>query len=226
MVAWLTLRPIPVPWVPPPNLHPFATVRADLAGGRPAQIAHLLRELAWLAPLGVLLPVAAGRLRRPLAGTWASTVAGSALVSCALVLLRSAVPGHRVNVDSVLLNTFGVALVALLVFPLLRAWARRGDGPSPRGGAPASHPGTRPHGGGHGTGRGNGRSSGGAGGNGTRKGSATGDRSGTRSPSGSGTGCIGGPRVRPVATSGSRPPGRDANTQGRPPRTPRVGIAP
>jgi len=134
VVAWLAVRPVSVPWVEPPNLRPFATIRADLASGTPMARDGLLRGLLLLAPLGVLLPVAGGRLHRRLPCTWARTVGGSALLSSGLVVLRSAVPGHIVNVDAVLLNTAGVAVSCALFYPPVRAWLRRRSTQRPSGG--------------------------------------------------------------------------------------------
>lgn len=142
VVGWLALRPLPVPWVAPANLQPFATIRDDLHEWSPASLAGLARGLALLAPLGVLLPLASWRAERPLAATCARTVSASVLISSAIVLLQSAVPGHSVNIDAVLLNTAGVALGSLLVFPPVRALLRRRSA----GGVPwsGSAPGTKP----------------------------------------------------------------------------------
>lgn len=123
--GWLALRPLSVPWVAPANLEPFATIRSDLHDGSPDALTGLAGGLLLLAPLGVLLPLAAGALERSLPGTWTRTVLGGALISSVLVLLQSGTPGHMVNVDSVLLNTAGVALACLLVFPPLRSLLRR-----------------------------------------------------------------------------------------------------
>ncbi|WP_070011246.1 VanZ family protein, partial [Streptomyces abyssalis] len=143
VVGWLALRPLSVPWVAPPNLQPFATIRADLDEGSPASLTGLARGLALLAPLGVLLPLATWRAERPLATTCARTVSAGVLISSAIVLLQSAVPGHSVNVDAVLLNTAGVALGSLLVFPPVRALLRRRAAHVPPwGGSPL---GTGPH---------------------------------------------------------------------------------
>ncbi|MFF4244163.1 VanZ family protein [Streptomyces sp. NPDC001822] len=126
-VGWLTLRPLDVPWVTAANLHPFAGIRADLAMG-PAEAARRIgKGLLLLAPLGVLLPMAGGRL---LVSPWASlarTVAAGALISMAIELGQTGVPGQVVDVDSLLLNTVGVALAHLLVVPLCRVRLRRGN---------------------------------------------------------------------------------------------------
>jgi hypothetical protein len=125
LVAWLMLRPLDVPWVMPPNLHPFAGIRADLALG-PREAAHRIGEgLALLAPLGVLLPAVHGRLRvSPLASLVRTATAG-ALLSLGIALLQTGVPGRVVDVDSVLLNTAGVVLAHLAVVPAARARFRR-----------------------------------------------------------------------------------------------------
>ncbi|GGR07324.1 VanZ family protein [Streptomyces cinereoruber] len=125
LVAWISLRPRDVAWVTAPNTVPLDGLRADLALGS-AEAARLIGEgLLLLAPLGVLLPMADGRLDVP---GWASltrTAAAGALVSLAVELLQTAVPGQVVDVDSVLLNTAGVALAHLLLVPAGRIWLRR-----------------------------------------------------------------------------------------------------
>ncbi len=124
-VAWCTLRPLDVPWVRPSNLHPFDGIRADLRLGGPEAARRIGEGLALLAPLGVLLPLAHGRLR---VSPWASllrTVAAGALMSLAIELLQTGVPGRVVDVDSLLLNTLGVALAHAAVVPAARTWLRR-----------------------------------------------------------------------------------------------------
>ncbi|MFE7425963.1 VanZ family protein [Streptomyces sp. NPDC057545] len=124
-VAWLTLRPLDVPWMTASNLRPLAGIRADLSLG-PVEAARRIGEgLLLLAPLGVLLPMAGGRL---FVSPWASmarTVAAGALISLGIELAQTGVPGQRVDVDSLLLNTIGVALAHLLVVPVCRARLRR-----------------------------------------------------------------------------------------------------
>ncbi|MEU2375209.1 VanZ family protein [Streptomyces misionensis] len=124
-VAWLMLRPLDVPWVTPPNLHPLAGIRADLALGWPAAVKPLGEGIALLAPLGVLLPMAHGRLTVSPLASLLRTAAAAALASLGIALLQTGVPGRVVDVDSMLLNTTGVILAHLLVVPAARARLRR-----------------------------------------------------------------------------------------------------
>lgn len=136
-VAWLMLRPLDVPWVMPANLRPLAGIRADLALGW-AEAAHRIGEgLALLAPLGVLLPMAHGRLTASPFASLARTAATGALISLGIALLQTGVPGRVVDVDSLLLNTVGVVLAHLVVVPAGRAWLRRRGGRVGRGDAAA-----------------------------------------------------------------------------------------
>ncbi|MET9832730.1 VanZ family protein [Streptomyces sp. NPDC006385] len=124
-VAWLTLRPLDVPWVMPANLHPFAGIRADLALGWQAAARRIAEGLALLAPLGVLLPMAHGRLHTSPLGSLVRTVTAGALISLGIELLQTGVPGQVVDVDSLLLNTLGVALAHATIVPAARARLRR-----------------------------------------------------------------------------------------------------
>lgn len=125
VVAWITLRPLDVTWMSPANLRPFAGIRADLALGWP-QAAHRIGEgLALLAPLGVLLPLAHGRLAGSPLASLARSVAAGALLSLAIELLQTGVPGQVVDIDSILLNSVGVGLAHLAVVPVVRSALRR-----------------------------------------------------------------------------------------------------
>ncbi|MCX5109839.1 VanZ family protein [Streptomyces sp. NBC_00378] len=125
LVGWLTLRPLDVPWMGASNLRPFAGIRADLSLG-PVEAARRIGEgLLLLAPLGVLLPMAGGRLTVSPWASLARTVAAGALISTTIELAQTGVPGQVVDVDSLLLNTIGVALAHLLVVPMCRARLRR-----------------------------------------------------------------------------------------------------
>ncbi|MCX4964424.1 VanZ family protein [Streptomyces sp. NBC_00654] len=129
LVGWLTLRPLDVPWMTAANFEPLAGIKADLALG-PVEAARRIGEgLLLLAPLGVLLPMAGGRL---FVSPWASllrTVAAGALISLAIELAQTAVPGQVVDIDSLLLNTVGVGLAHVLVVPACRARLRRREQP-------------------------------------------------------------------------------------------------
>ncbi|PZG96780.1 hypothetical protein C1I97_25890 [Streptomyces sp. NTH33] len=124
LVAWLTLRPLDVPWVTPPNLRPLATIRADLALDRIEAARRIGKGLALLAPLGVLLPMAHGRLRVSPVASLIRTLAAGTLVSLAIALLQTGVPGRVVDVDTLLLNTAGVALAHLAIVPAGRSRLR------------------------------------------------------------------------------------------------------
>lgn len=126
LVAWLTLRPLDVLWVNAANLTPFAGIRADLALGPVEAARRIGSGLVLLAPLGVLLPMAGGRLAVSFWASLARTVTAGALISLGIELLQTGVPGRVVDVDSLLLNTAGVALAHLAVVPAGRARLRRG----------------------------------------------------------------------------------------------------
>ncbi|MFF3498835.1 VanZ family protein [Streptomyces sp. NPDC003247] len=123
-VAWCTLRPLDVPWVMPSNLRPFAGIRADLELGWPQAACRIGGGLALLAPLGVLLPLVHGRLHVSPLASLVRTVTAGALLSLAIELLQTGVPGQVVDVDSLLLNTVGVALAHTAVVPAARARLR------------------------------------------------------------------------------------------------------
>ena len=124
-VAWLTLRPLDVPWVMPANLRPFDGIRADLALGWPEAARRICEGLALLAPLGVLLPMASGRLVVSPLASLLRTVAAGALLSMGIELLQTGVPGQVVDIDSILLNTVGVGLAHVAVVPAVRSALRR-----------------------------------------------------------------------------------------------------
>ncbi|MGV9554197.1 VanZ family protein [Streptomyces sp. NPDC003401] len=125
VVAWLTLRPLDVPWVTPTNLHPFAGIRADLRLDRSGALRRIGEDLALLAPLGFLLPLAHGRPAVSPLASLVRTVAAGTLLSLAIALLQTGVPGRVVDVDSVLLNAVGVALAHAALVPAARSWLRR-----------------------------------------------------------------------------------------------------
>lgn len=125
LIGWLTLRPHYVPWVAAPNLSPLRTIRTDYALGLADGLRTTFSGLALLAPLGVLLPMAGGRLTASSLGSFARTVFVGLMVSLGLEFVQTGVPGHVFDVDSILLNTAGVALVHLAVVPATRGRLRR-----------------------------------------------------------------------------------------------------
>lgn len=124
-VGWFSLRSLDVPWVSAANLTPFAGIRADLSLSAPQAARRIGAGLGLLAPLGVLLPLADGRLRVSRLGSLVRTTTAGALFALVLELLQTGVPGQVVDVDSVLLSAAGVALAHVLVVPAARARLRR-----------------------------------------------------------------------------------------------------
>ncbi|MCB5909590.1 VanZ family protein [Streptomyces pinistramenti] len=124
-VGWLTLRPRTVPWVPAANVKPLASITAELAHGPWAALHNLGGSMLLLAPLGVLLPLAAGRLNVSPLVSLTRTVFAGAMIALSIEVLQSAVPGQVPDIDTVLLNTAGVALAHLAVVPRARAGLRR-----------------------------------------------------------------------------------------------------
>jgi VanZ like family len=128
LVAWLMLRPLSVAWVYAPNVRPLATINRLLLGDPVTCVRALGSGLVLLAPLGVLLPMVAGKLTVSTVGSFTRTVFLGAVVSFAIECLQSGVPGRIFDVDSILLNTVGVAVAHLVVVPGARARLRRGEG--------------------------------------------------------------------------------------------------
>jgi glycopeptide antibiotics resistance protein len=124
IVGWLTLRPLDLMWVTASNFTPFAGIRADLALGAFEATRRIGKGLLLLAPLGVLLPLADCRLYVSPWASLARTVAAGALISLGIELLQTGVPGQVVDVDSLLLNTLGVALAHTAVVPAARSRLR------------------------------------------------------------------------------------------------------
>ena len=130
-VAWLLLRPHYAAWVPAPNLRPLATIRSDVASGPLAAARRLGEGLGLLAPLGVLLPMAGGRVDVPAFTSFARTVFAGLMVSLSLEFTQTLVPGQLFDVDALLLNTMGVAAAHLLVVPGVRRRLRHRRPPAP-----------------------------------------------------------------------------------------------
>ncbi len=139
VVAWITLRPLDVPWVSAANLEPLAGIKADLARGPEQAARQIGGALLLLAPLGALLPLVGGRLDVSPLASLARTVTAGALLSLGIELLQTGVPGQVVDIDSLFLNTSGVALVHVCVVPAARARLRRRRGARRRGVRPRAH---------------------------------------------------------------------------------------
>ncbi|MFC8451356.1 VanZ family protein [Kitasatospora sp. NPDC057223] len=124
MVAWVVLRPLPVTWVYDTNLTPFGSVRRALALGEASGLWQIACELLLLAPVGVLLPLAGGRLRTPWLLSFLQVTGVSVLLATGLEVLSSWAPGHVLDVDHILLAVLGASCTHLLVVPAGRALLR------------------------------------------------------------------------------------------------------
>ncbi|WP_431783239.1 VanZ family protein [Streptomyces chumphonensis] len=144
-VGWLTLRPRAVPWVEPSNVTLFATVRSAWAGGPAEAFSTLGGQLLLLAPLGALLPLASGALG-PRTASFVRTVLATAALSLAVEVARTSVPGQTGDVDAVLLNSAGAALVHLALYPVVRRRLRRAAVADPAARNAAGTAGTVPQG--------------------------------------------------------------------------------
>lgn len=134
-VWWFTLRPNAVPWVDAANLRPLTTIRAEFADDPWSALRHVVESLLVLAPAGVLLPLVGGRVRVSVAGSFARTVFAGSMLALVVELLKTAVPGHVANVDTMLLHILGIALAHLAVVPATRARLRRRRPPGRAAGA-------------------------------------------------------------------------------------------
>jgi glycopeptide antibiotics resistance protein len=125
IVGWLASRPSPGAWVAAGSITPLHTIHAYLALGTIPAIRHLGGSLALLAPLGVLLPMAGGRLDSPAAASFTRTVFAGLMLAFGISVIRTGVTGQLFDTDTLLLNTAGVALAHLLLVPAGRAALRR-----------------------------------------------------------------------------------------------------
>ncbi|GAB2599043.1 VanZ family protein [Streptomyces capparidis] len=125
LVAWLTLRPVSVPWVYGSNIRPLATIDRVLLADPVSGTRTIAGGLLLLAPLGLLLPMVSGRLYASTLGSFTRTVFFGAAVSFGIECWQTGVPGRVFDVDSVILNTLGVAVAHLAVVPSTRGRLRR-----------------------------------------------------------------------------------------------------
>ncbi|WP_051970253.1 VanZ family protein [Kitasatospora azatica] len=121
LLGWLALRQVPTAWAYDTNLTPFASVHRILATGG---LRQLLAAPALTAPLGVLLPVAGGRLRTAWFPSFLHAVGSSAMIATAFEVLRTGLAGQVLNVDDILLGVIGAGLAHLLLVPAGRAALR------------------------------------------------------------------------------------------------------
>ncbi|WP_181442403.1 VanZ family protein [Streptomyces tateyamensis] len=121
LLCWLAVRQAPPAWAYDANLTPFASVQRSLADG---DLDQLLGALAPAAPLGVLVPLAGGRLRTAWFPSFVHATACAALVATGFEGMRTALGDQVLNVDDILLGVIGAALAHLLVVPVGRAALR------------------------------------------------------------------------------------------------------
>jgi hypothetical protein len=136
VLAWLSLRPLPVSWTYPPNLTPFASVHQALRLGGVTALRQVASGLLPLAPFGVLFPLAGGRLGSTWLPSLLRTAGGAALLATALEILEGWAPGHVSNVDDILLGTLGAILCHLAVVPAVRIALLRRTADRPRTAGP------------------------------------------------------------------------------------------
>ncbi|CAM5263743.1 VanZ family protein OS=Streptomyces microflavus OX=1919 GN=Smic_51910 PE=4 SV=1 [Streptomyces microflavus] len=115
-----------MPWITAANFEPLASIRADLALGPVEAARRIGGALLLLAPLGVAADGRGPDLRLALGVAAGGLVAAGALISLAIEVGQTGVPGQVVDIDSVLLNATGVVLAHLLVVPGAGRPRRRG----------------------------------------------------------------------------------------------------
>jgi glycopeptide antibiotics resistance protein len=125
LVLWLVLRSSPAEWMLDTNFTPFATVRAELAGGTLAGYREIARGVLALAPVGILLPMAGGRPYASPLGSFLRTSGAGLLLATAVEVVQTAVGGKVLNVDDVILAVLGLMLTHVAVVPAGRAAVRR-----------------------------------------------------------------------------------------------------
>ncbi|GAB2693649.1 VanZ family protein [Kitasatospora kifunensis] len=124
LLGWLALRQVPTHWSYDANLTPFASVHRALTTGGAAGLRQVASSLAVLAPLGVLLPLARGRLRHAWLPSFLHTLGTTALIATALEVIRTGLTGYQLNVDDIVLGTIGAAVAHLVVVPVGRGRLR------------------------------------------------------------------------------------------------------
>lgn len=125
LITRVLLRPLPVAWVYGTNVQPLSTIQRLLLGDPAAGARTIAEGLLVFAPLGVLLPMISGRLQVSTLASFVRTVFLGGSLSFAVECLQTNVRGQVFDVDSLLLNTAGVAIAYLAVVPGARARMRR-----------------------------------------------------------------------------------------------------
>ncbi|MGP3966976.1 VanZ family protein [Streptomyces sp. 6N223] len=120
-VAWQSLRPLSVLWVSPANLEPFDTISSDIRQGPEAALRTIGSGLLRLAPLGVLLPLLGRRLGGSRFVSLGRTVSAGGMIALLIEWIQSLVPSRVADVDTIILNTVGIALTHLIAYGGLRA---------------------------------------------------------------------------------------------------------
>ncbi|MFI9269168.1 VanZ family protein [Kitasatospora sp. NPDC052896] len=123
-LGWYAQHAVAMPWAYDGNLTPFASVRADLAVGGTDGLLRIAGGLLGTAPLGVLLPMAGGRLRVSAVGSFLHCLGLSTLIATALEAARETLAGQLPDVDRVLLGVIGAGVLHLAVVPAGRAVLR------------------------------------------------------------------------------------------------------
>jgi glycopeptide antibiotics resistance protein len=124
-VYWLAVRSLSGPWLAAGSATPLHTIRADLALGPAGALWHLGGALLVLSPLGFLFPLVGGRVEVWGPASFARTAFGGLMLAFGAEVIRTGFAGQIFDVDVVLLNTLGVALLHLAVVPAARAALRR-----------------------------------------------------------------------------------------------------
>lgn len=124
LAGWFALNPPASSWAYDANLTPFASLHRAFAGGGPAGLRQLLTGVLTAAPLGVLLPLAGGRLRASWLPSLVRTGAATAVIATALEFARTALAGQVLNVDDILLGVMGAGLVYAALVPAGRSFLR------------------------------------------------------------------------------------------------------
>jgi hypothetical protein len=96
------------------------TIRADIDRGPEAALRTIGAGMLRLSPLGLLLPLVARRLGGGRFTSLVHTIAAGAMVALVIEWSQSLVPSRVADVDSIILNTAGIAVTHQLCYGRLR----------------------------------------------------------------------------------------------------------